>query len=84
MISVIVSQLILLGLLLPNITLPVRRLHDANSSGYFAFVGFLPVLGGVAVFVFTLLPSNAGGIRFDAPAKLDANLINPAVLRKQF
>lgn len=57
--------LVSLALLLPSISLTVRRLHDANFSGYFAFLGLFPFLGQIALLVFACLPSVPAGARFD-------------------
>ncbi|WEO77921.1 DUF805 domain-containing protein [Cryobacterium sp. SO2] len=59
------GPILVIGLLLPSVAVLVRRLHDANFSGWFVLLGFIPVVGGIIIFVFTLLPSNAAGARFD-------------------
>jgi uncharacterized membrane protein YhaH (DUF805 family) len=65
LVYMIAAPLILLGVLLPAVAVLVRRLHDVNFSGWFALLGLIPVVGGVALLVFTLLPSNPEGARFD-------------------
>ena len=55
-----------LGLAIPSITLYVRRLHDADFSGWFYFLACIPYLGAIVVLVFALLPSQPAGARFDA------------------
>ncbi|MFC8304558.1 DUF805 domain-containing protein [Specibacter sp. NPDC057265] len=58
-----------LGIIVPNLAISFRRLHDANLSGWFILLSFLPLVGPVTLLVFTLLPSKAQGARFDkAPA----------------
>ena len=59
---------LVLGLVcvIPNITLYVRRLHDADFSGWFYFLACIPYLGVIVVLVFALLPSQPNGARFDA------------------
>jgi uncharacterized membrane protein YhaH (DUF805 family) len=44
----------------------VRRLHDINFSGWFYFLAIIPGFGSIITLVFTLLPSNPDGARFDA------------------
>lgn len=61
----LLSLLVNLALLLPSISLTVRRLHDANFSGFFAFLGLVPFLGPIALIVFACLPSVQQGARFD-------------------
>ncbi len=58
-----------LGIIVPNLAISCRRLHDANLSGWFILLSFLPLVGPVTLLVLTLLPSKAQGARFDkAPA----------------
>ncbi|MDR6637183.1 DUF805 domain-containing protein [Paenarthrobacter nitroguajacolicus] len=56
-----------LAVLIPSIALLVRRLHDGNFSGWLVLIGLIPGLGGLALLVFSLLPSNPAGQRFDQP-----------------
>jgi uncharacterized membrane protein YhaH (DUF805 family) len=46
----------ILGLALPSIAVGVRRLHDANMSGWFWLLCVLPYLGWVAFIIFGCLP----------------------------
>ncbi|MFC5929237.1 DUF805 domain-containing protein [Cryobacterium melibiosiphilum] len=64
--------LVVFGLLVPNIAVTVRRLHDANFSGWFYLLVFAFGIGGLVVFVLTLLPSNPAGARFDKLAAPNA------------
>ncbi|POH63997.1 MULTISPECIES: DUF805 domain-containing protein [Cryobacterium] len=61
----LVAPIVAIGVLLPGIAVLVRRLHDANFSGWFALLGLIPGVGAIILLVFTLLPSNAAGARFD-------------------
>jgi uncharacterized membrane protein YhaH (DUF805 family) len=40
-------------------------LHNANFSGFFILLGFIPIVGGLITLVSMLLPSNPQGQRFD-------------------
>ncbi|OII38539.1 hypothetical protein BIU98_13890 [Curtobacterium sp. MMLR14_010] len=57
-----------LATLIPGLALSWRRLHDANFAGPFWFLVFVPV-GGIVVFVMTLLESKPEGQRFDQPER---------------
>jgi uncharacterized membrane protein YhaH (DUF805 family) len=59
------APIVAIGVLLPSLAVLVRRLHDANFSGWFVFLGLIPGVGAVILLVFTLLPSNSAGARFD-------------------
>jgi uncharacterized membrane protein YhaH (DUF805 family) len=54
-----------LAILIPQIALLVRRLHDTNRSGFWVFIYFVPLVGPIILFVFTLLDSKPEGARFD-------------------
>jgi len=62
---IVVWGLIGLALLIPNISVTVRRLHDANFSGWLYLLHLIPSVGSIIVLVLTLLPSNPEGRRFD-------------------
>lgn len=64
-VTMIVAPLFAIGVLVPTLAVLVRRLHDVNFSGWFALLGLIPVVGAVILLVFTLLPSNPVGARFD-------------------
>ncbi|MBQ1444158.1 MAG: DUF805 domain-containing protein [Renibacterium sp.] len=53
--------------LVPALALGVRRFHDANFSGWLILLNLVPFLGRIAGFVFSVLPSNPRGVRFDRP-----------------
>jgi uncharacterized membrane protein YhaH (DUF805 family) len=52
---------------IPSLALTVRRLHDANLSGWTILIGLVPFVGPLAVLVFTLLPSRPEGQQYDLP-----------------
>lgn len=54
-----------LALILPQLALVVRRLHDANFTGWLALVYIIPALGALAIFILALMPSNPMGRRYD-------------------
>lgn len=55
----------LFGTIVPNLALTVRRLHDANFSGFFYFLTVIPFFGGLVGLIFSLLPGAPEGVRFD-------------------
>ena len=42
---------------IPLISLLIRRLHDVGYSGWMILIGFIPWIGGLILFVLTILPS---------------------------
>jgi len=65
---VVVLLISLYGLatLIPHLALTARRLHDGNFSALFIFIALVPGIGGLILFILTLLPSKPEGARFDA------------------
>lgn len=45
------AQLVSLALLLPNIAVAARRLHDTDRSGWWQLIGFVPVIGWIVLIV---------------------------------
>jgi uncharacterized membrane protein YhaH (DUF805 family) len=45
---------------LPGLAVLVRRLHDINCSGWFVLLALIPYLGGLALFVMSLLSGTKG------------------------
>jgi len=46
--------LTLLAIVLPNLAVTVRRLHDTGHSGWWLLVGIVPLVGPIVLFVITL------------------------------
>ncbi len=62
----VLSLVVGLAFLLPNLGIAVRRLHDTDRSGWWILLGFIPVInfiGGIVLLVFYVLPST-GANRF--------------------
>ena len=43
--------------MVPGLAVTIRRLHDIGKSGWWYFIAFVPIIGGIILFVFTLLDS---------------------------
>ena len=48
----IFNALASLALLLPNLAVSVRRLHDTTRSGWWLLIGFIPLIGWIVLIVF--------------------------------
>ena len=46
-----------LAIIIPSLSIAVRRLHDTNKSGWFYFVTFIPAVGSLIFLIFMCLPS---------------------------
>ncbi|MGK0716345.1 DUF805 domain-containing protein [Leucobacter sp. W1153] len=54
-----------LATIVPSIALQWRRLHDVNLAGPFYFLALIPSVGGLILFILSLLPPKPEGRRFD-------------------
>ena len=57
------SGLFQLGVFLPNLAVTARRLHDTDKSGWWMLL-YLTIIGGIVVFIFTLLRGNEGSNKY--------------------
>lgn len=56
-VAMMLPLLVLLALFMPSLSVLVRRLHDADFSGWWVLLYIIPYIGGLVIFIFTLLPS---------------------------
>ena len=61
--------LFLLAMIIPGLAVRVRRLHDIGCSGWFILIGLIPGLGGLALFVMSLLDGTSGPNEFGPDPK---------------
>jgi uncharacterized membrane protein YhaH (DUF805 family) len=47
----VVLFVVALGTIIPSLAVAVRRLHDTNRSGWFYFIGLIPLIGGILLLV---------------------------------
>jgi uncharacterized membrane protein YhaH (DUF805 family) len=47
-----------------TLALQVRRLHDTDRSGWWWFIGLIPIVGGIVLLVFDCLPGTPGPNKF--------------------
>lgn len=54
-------MIVMAAMMLPILSVMVRRLHDVGKSGWFLFINLIPWIGGLIFFVYLLLPSKEHG-----------------------
>ncbi len=55
----ILSTLFSLAIIIPSISVTVRRLHDIGKSGWWVLIGLIPIVGFIVLLVFTVKDSEA-------------------------
>ena len=49
-----------LAIIIPSIAVTIRRLHDTNRSGWWYLITFVPWVGSLILFIFTVLDGTPG------------------------
>jgi uncharacterized membrane protein YhaH (DUF805 family) len=65
----ILSGIFALAMFLPAISVLVRRLHDIDKSGWWFWIAFVPVVGGIILLVFACMEGTKGTNRFGPDPK---------------
>lgn len=61
-----------LAMLIPSLSVTVRRLHDTDRTGWWILITLIPLIGAIVLLVFLLQDSNAEANRFGANPKAAA------------
>jgi len=69
----LVLVLVWLGLFIPSLAVLIRRLHDTNRSGWWVLISLLPLVGGLVLFIFTVLNGTVGPNRFGSDPKAESS-----------
>jgi len=59
-------MLLSLAVLVPNIAITARRLHDTNKSGWWQLIGLVPLVGSIILIVLLALPAKNEGNTYGA------------------
>lgn len=54
------SLIVSLAILIPNIAVGIRRLHDTGRTGWWLLIGLVPVVGFLVLLYFFVQPSDEG------------------------
>lgn len=58
------SLLFSLVMLIPSISVTVRRLHDIDKSGWFIFINLIPIIGQIWLLILLITDSTAGNNKY--------------------
>ena len=56
----VINAIVALGLLLPGLAVAVRRLHDRGKSGWWLFIGVIPIIGAIILLVWFVKEGDMG------------------------
>ncbi|WP_379963369.1 DUF805 domain-containing protein [Epilithonimonas sp. UC225_85] len=62
--------------LIPGIAVAVRRLHDVDKSGWFYFIAFIPLIGGIWLLILFCTEGTPGKNEYGINPKENYNEIN--------
>jgi uncharacterized membrane protein YhaH (DUF805 family) len=63
----VISGLVGLALVLPGLSVAIRRLHDTDHSGWWVLISLIPIIGFIVLLVFYLRDSDAGENKYGPP-----------------
>jgi uncharacterized membrane protein YhaH (DUF805 family) len=66
-----------LAILIPGLAVLIRRLHDIGKSGWMMFVGMIPLVGPIWLFVLLVTDSNPGDNKYGPNPKGAKNAFAP-------
>ena len=56
--GVTVTLLAYLFIIIPGLAVSVRRLHDTNRSGWYLLLNFIPLVGTILLFIWSVTPGD--------------------------
>ena len=60
----VVTSLFGLATILPNLAVAIRRLHDLDRTGWWIFIGLIPLVGWIILIIWYCTRGTAGPNRF--------------------
>tara|TARA_Y100001933_G_scaffold61813_1_gene61992 strand:+ start:138 stop:509 length:372 start_codon:yes stop_codon:yes gene_type:complete len=68
-IAAILAVVWYLAHLVPALAVTVRRLHDTGKSGWFYLFAFIPYIGSLIIFIFTVIEGDKGDNKYGPDPK---------------
>lgn len=60
----LLSSIFALAMIIPSITVGVRRLHDTDRTGWWILLAFIPLIGGIWLLILFVLDSTPGDNKY--------------------
>ena len=67
--SVVVTLLAYLFIIIPGLAVSVRRLHDTNRSGWYLLLNFIPLVGTILLFIWSVTPGDKKANQYGPASK---------------
>ncbi|MFY9921851.1 MAG: DUF805 domain-containing protein [Mycobacterium sp.] len=67
--SMLLTLFVWLGLILPSLSVAIRRLHDTDRSGWWILISFIPIIGFIVLLVFHLQQGDPIDNRYGSPPR---------------
>ena len=64
----VLSMVISLGLLVPNLAMGARRLHDTGRSGWWQLIGLIPIIGWIILIIWLATETTPADNMYGKPA----------------
>ncbi|MCP2670033.1 DUF805 domain-containing protein [Maricaulaceae bacterium EIL42A08] len=65
----LVYLVFILGTIIPQLAVAVRRLHDTDRSGWWLLIGLIPLVGFIVLLIFMVGDSKPGANKYGANPK---------------
>lgn len=65
----ILSSLFFLVIIIPSLSVTVRRFHDIGKSGLWIFIGLIPIIGWIVLLIFSVMDSQLGTNKYGSNPK---------------
>jgi uncharacterized membrane protein YhaH (DUF805 family) len=69
----IVGLIWIFATIVPALAVLIRRLHDTGKTGWWALVGFIPLVGAIVLLVFTVTDSSPGENKYGTSPKASSS-----------
>jgi len=65
----VLGGLFAIAMLIPSLSVSVRRLHDTDRSGWWVLINLIPLIGAIIFLVFSVQDSTSGDNQYGANPK---------------
>ncbi len=72
----LLSTIYSLAVLIPSLAVSVRRLHDTDRTGWWIFIGLIPLIGAIILIVFMATEGQPGDNRYGPNPKASTGPVN--------